>query len=81
MKNILYKTAFVFGLLALVGFGIAHASDQKFVSLDKDTTINSSYIRAGNNVTINGTVNGDVIVAGSNIIIDGTVNGNVYAAG
>ena len=77
----------LFGLVALVSFGIAQvalaadfASGQQ-ATLPVGQTVNDDYYAAGGTVTIDGNVNGDVWVTGGQVQINGNVNGDINAVG
>lgn len=56
-------------------------ADSKYERLPSETIIDADYIRASQNIVIDGTINGDAYLVGGIVTVNGTVTGDLFVAG
>lgn len=78
IKKFLVLLIFIF-----VGFVPARSvlANSNFERLSSETTIDADYIRAAQNIVIDGTINGDAYLAGGIVTVNGNVTGDLFVAG
>jgi hypothetical protein len=79
---------YLFSIIALSLFTINHllftkpvyAVNETFI-LSKDEVIDSDYLKAGDNLVINGTIKGDCFLTGGIIDVNGNIEGDLFVLG